>query len=67
MKFPYNAPFALPFFIAWCAENFVTSAPGQTLELTDRQYSWLCDLTRTIPKDFAGIPIVFLDAPKTPV
>ena len=59
MNFPYMAPYALGTLTIWVEKNKPAG-----IGMNDRQFAWLCELNRHIKKDFNGIPISFIDAPK---
>jgi hypothetical protein len=59
MNLPFIPPFNEDILAAWCFRY----TPA-TIEMTDKQYSHFAGIMRGSRKEFRGIPIEFIDAPK---
>ena len=63
MKFPLDATPFVQFSLSQF-ESWIQAQRPLSIEMTDRQYSWLANLCRKNPISYRDVPIVFSDAPK---
>lgn len=60
MNFPYRSPFEIRTLAGWAALH-----NPSVIGMNDSQYAWYARMiAHSLRRDFNGIPIEFLDAPK---
>jgi len=64
MKFPFEHPHPRFPYSRLQLDDWVKLHMPTTIEMTDRQYCHLADLMSYNPKEYRGIPIKFVNAPK---
>ena len=65
MKFPFSdSHFPHPPFTLLQLNDWISLYRPLTIEMDDRQYAHLAVLMSFNPKEYRGIPIQFVDAPK---